>query len=337
MIAIVCKSPNDLKIIETEIPSFRSDEALIAIKRIGICGTDIHAYKGNQPFLTYPRILGHELSGIIQEVEENDSGLRKGDQVAVIPYMHCGSCIACKKGKTNCCNEMNVIGVHKDGGMCEIISVPLTHLIKTDGISLNESAMLEPMSIGAHAVRRSSLKKDDCVLVIGAGPIGLGVMAFAKYQGAHVIAMDINDERLEFCRSWVGVDEIVNAKRDPIKRLSEITNGEYSNVVFDATGNMQSMNQAFQYVAHSGTLVFVGLVKGDITFFDPDFHKREITLMASRNSTIEDFNKVIEVVKSAKINLEKLITHRCHFNELTDQFEKLISPQSKVIKAMIER
>ncbi|WP_299089612.1 zinc-binding alcohol dehydrogenase family protein [uncultured Metabacillus sp.] len=337
MKAIVCQKPDDLQIIETEKPELRSGEALITIKRIGICGTDIHAYKGNQPFFTYPRILGHELSGVIEEVEENDRGFHTGDQVAIIPYMHCEKCIACKTGKTNCCTELHVIGVHKNGGMCETLAVPVSHLIKTDDISLDEAAMLEPMSIGAHAVRRSSLKEGDKVLVIGAGPIGLGVMAFAKYRGAHVIAMDINEERLAFCRSWANVDETVNAKNDPINQLSEITDGDFPSFVFDATGNMQSMNQAFQYAAHGGTLVFVGLVKGDITFHDPDFHKKELTLMASRNATKEDFNNVMEAVKAKKIHLEALITHRCSFNEVTEQFAEWLLPQSNVIKAIIDR
>ncbi|KKI89398.1 alcohol dehydrogenase [Bacillus sp. SA1-12] len=336
MKAIVCQKPDDLQIIETEKPILKNGEASVNIKRIGICGTDIHAYKGNQPFFTYPRILGHELSGIIEKVEENGKGFQSGDHVAIIPYMHCGKCIACKTGKTNCCTEMQVIGVHKDGGMVETLTVPVTHLIKTDRISLDEAAMLEPMSIGAHAVRRSSLKEGDKVLVIGAGPIGLGVMAFAKYRGAHVIAMDINEERLAFCRSWANVDETVNAKNDPIKQLSEMTDGDLPSIVFDATGNIQSMNQAFQYTAHGGTLVFVGLVKGDITFHDPDFHKKELTLLASRNATKEDFTNVIGAVKDKKIQLEDLITHRCSFNEMTVQFEEWLLPQSNVIKAIIE-
>jgi 2-desacetyl-2-hydroxyethyl bacteriochlorophyllide A dehydrogenase len=337
MKAIVCEKPNHFKIIETEKPVLRGGEALITIKRIGICGTDIHAYKGNQPFFTYPRILGHELSGIIEDVKENDSGLRKGDQVAIVPYMYCGKCIACRTGKTNCCTEMNVIGVHRDGGMCETLVVPVTHLIKTDGISLDEAAMLEPMSIGAHAVRRSSIKKGDQVVVVGAGPIGLGVMAFAKYRGAYVIAMDTNDERLAFCRSFANVDEIVNAKNDPIQQLLELTHEDLPSTVFDATGNKQSMNQAFQYVAHGGTLVYVGLVKGDITFHDPDFHKKELTLMGSRNATKEDFSNVMEAVKSSRIVLESLITHRCSFNEMAEKFDSWLLPESNVIKAMVER
>ncbi|OAS89079.1 MULTISPECIES: zinc-binding alcohol dehydrogenase family protein [Metabacillus] len=336
MKAIVCENPNDLKMIEMAKPTLKRGEALVTIKRIGICGTDIHAYKGNQPFFTYPRILGHELSGIIEEVEKNDSGLKKGDHVAIIPYMYCGKCIACVAGKTNCCTDLYVIGVHIDGGMCETLSVPVSHLIKIDGISLDEAAMLEPMSIGAHAVRRSFLKEGDNVLVIGAGPIGLGVMAFAKYRGARVIAMDINEERLAFCQNWAKVDETVCVKNEPLQKIQDITNGDLPSIVFDATGNIQSMNQAFRYAAHGGSIVFVGLAKGDIIFHDPDFHKKELTLMGSRNATKEDFREVIEAVKSSSIVLEDLITHRCSFNGIAKEFEYLLAPEAKVIKAVIE-
>src|SRR5690554_3690106 len=176
---------NDLPEVE-----FKPGEALVNIRRIGICGTDMHAYKGNQPFFSYPRILGHELSGVIVQVGVNDKGLQEGDQVSVIPYMHCGSCIACRHGKTNCCTSMKVLGVHIDGGMRERIPVPVTHLIRTEGLTLDQSAMLEPLAIGAHAVRRAGLLRGETILVIGGGPIGLGVMAFAKYAGARVIAMD---------------------------------------------------------------------------------------------------------------------------------------------------
>ncbi|MCV9888673.1 zinc-binding alcohol dehydrogenase family protein [Metabacillus halosaccharovorans] len=336
MKAIVCENPNDLKMIEMAKPTLKRGEALVAVKRIGICGTDIHAYKGNQPFFTYPRILGQELSGIIEDVEKNDSDLKKGDHVAVIPYRHCGKCVACTAGKTNCCTDLNVIGVHIDGGMCETLSVPVSHLIKIDGISLDEAAMLEPMSIGAHAVRRSFLKEGDNVLVIGAGPIGLGVMALAKYRGARVIAMDINEERLSFCQNWAKVDETVCVRNQPLQKIKDMTNGNLPNIVFDATGNIQSMNQSFQYAAYGGTIVFVGLAKGDIMFHDPDFHKKELTLMGSRNATKEDFQEVIKAVKSSSMILKDLITHRCSFNEIAKEFDHLLAPEAKVIKAVIE-
>ncbi|MFX3634225.1 MAG: zinc-binding alcohol dehydrogenase family protein [Candidatus Pristimantibacillus sp.] len=336
MRGIVCEQIDELKLIELEEPVLTTGEAVVRIRRIGICGTDMHAYKGNQPFFTYPRVLGHELAGIIEQIGDNEDGFRVGDQVSVIPYMHCGQCIACRRGKTNCCTDMKVLGVHIDGGMRELVSIPITHLIKTNGLTLDQSAVLEPLSIGAHAVRRSELGEGETALVIGAGPIGLGVMAFAKHKGANVIAMDINDERLAFCKEWAKVDHTVNARDEVREKLALLTNGEFPTVVFDATGNARSMMNAFEWVGHGGKLVYVGLVKADITFSDPEFHKREMTLLGSRNATIEDFDNVIGAVKGGNIDVNSFITHRTSFENMIEHFDTWLNPESKVIKAMVE-
>ncbi|MFP5108454.1 zinc-binding alcohol dehydrogenase family protein [Neobacillus sp. C211] len=336
MKSIVCEQPNQFKMVEVERPELKTGEALVRIRRIGICGTDYHAYRGNQPFFSYPRTLGHELSGEIESIGENPAGLKAGDQVSVIPYMECGECIACRNGKTNCCTDMKVLGVHIEGGMSEWITVPYNHLVKTEGLTLDQSAMIEPLSIGAHAIRRSELKQGEFVLVIGAGPIGLGVMAFAKHEGAKVIAMDVNEERLAFCREWARVDYTVNALENPIENLKEITNGEMPTVVFDATGNIKSMIDAFNYPAHGGKLIYVGLTKGNILFDDPDFHKKELTLMGSRNATREDFEYVVKTIQNGGVDIESYITHRASFDELINQFEGWLTPEAKVIKAIVE-
>lgn len=336
MKGIICEKIDELRPVTLEKPMRKDGEAVVRIRRIGICGTDMHAYKGNQPFFTYPRVLGHELAGIIEEIDDEEEGFQIGDQVSVIPYMHCGKCIACRYGKTNCCTDMKVLGVHIDGGMRELVSVPVSHLIKTNGLTLDQSAVLEPFSIGAHAVRRSELRQGETVLVIGAGPIGLGVMAFAKHKGANVIAMDINDERLAFCKDWAKVDHTVNALEEVKEKLASLTNGDFPTVVFDATGNARSMMNAFELVGHGGKLVYVGLVKADITFNDPEFHKREMTLLSSRNATIEDFENVVEAVKSGNIDVSSFITHRTSFEQMIEQFDVWLKPESKVIKAMVE-
>lgn len=336
MKGIVCEEINQLRMVELEDPKLTSGEAIVSIRRIGICGTDMHAFRGNQPFFSYPRVLGHELSGFILEVEDEAGQYQSGDQVSIIPYIHCGVCIACRNGRTNCCTHMKVLGVHIDGGMRERIAVPISHLIKTNGISLDQAAVLEPFSIGAHAVRRSDLQPGDVALVIGAGPIGLGVMAIAKQRGAKVIAMDINDERLAFCQRWAKVDHTVNALQQPVEQISAITGGDFPIAVFDATGNSRSMMDAFSLVAHGGKLIYVGLVKADISFHDPEFHKREMTLMSSRNATREDFDTVLEAIGSGHIDVNSFITHRAPFNEMIHNFESWLKPESHVIKAVVE-
>lgn len=336
MKGIICEDIERFTFTELEEPTFAQGEAIVRIKRIGICGTDLHAFKGNQPFFTYPRILGHELSGVIEQIGANEVGLQAGDQVSIIPYLHCGSCVACRSGKTNCCTSIRVLGVHTDGGMREKISVPISHLLLTNELTLEQAAVIEPLSIGAHAIRRSGLSAGETALVIGAGPIGLGVMALAKHLGAKVIAMDINDERLSFCKQWAQVDHTVNALQNPAAELEALTCGEYPTVVFDATGNAQSMSGAVQFAAHGGTLVYVGLVKGDLSFNDAEFHKRELTIMGSRNATREDFKHVLGVIREGGIDLDRYVTHRVPFEQMIDQFESWLDPASKVIKAMVE-
>ncbi|WP_053372476.1 zinc-binding alcohol dehydrogenase family protein [Paenibacillus sp. FJAT-27812] len=336
MRAIVCEQIDQLRLVEQEEPVLLPGMAVVRIRRVGICGTDLHAYKGNQPFFSYPRVLGHELAGIVEQADDPQGKVKAGDQVSVIPYMHCGNCIACRGGKTNCCMDMRVLGVHIDGGMRELIAVPVTHLLVANELTFDQAAVLEPLSIGAHAVRRSGIQAGETALVIGSGPIGLGVMAFAKHRGARVIAMDIQEERLAFCKRWAGVDETVHALQGAKERLAELTNGEYPAVVFDATGNARSMTDAFGLVSHGGKLVYVGLVKAELSFSDPEFHKREMTLMGSRNATIEDFSAVLEALQSGSVDVGSYITHRVPFAEMIQHFDHWLKPEAKVIKAIVE-
>jgi 2-desacetyl-2-hydroxyethyl bacteriochlorophyllide A dehydrogenase len=338
MKGIICEQVDHFRISDNlPEPELTEGHAIVSIRRIGICGTDYHAFKGNQPFFQYPRILGHELSGVVEQIAEGVEGVAPGDTVVIIPYMHCSKCLACRNGKTNCCTSMRVLGVHSDGGMRERISVPVSHLIQANGLTLDEAALVEPLAIGAHAVRRAGIVKGDTVLVVGSGPIGLGVMAFAKNTGANVIAMDINEERLAFCKSWAKVDHTIHAREtDAKQRLSELTNGEYPVAVFDATGNAGSMTKSFELVSHGGKLIFVGLVKDDITFSDPEFHKRELTLMGSRNATIADFYHVMDVIGGDDLDINPYITHRSSLDNMIDSFGTWLIPESKVIKAIVE-
>jgi 2-desacetyl-2-hydroxyethyl bacteriochlorophyllide A dehydrogenase len=336
MKAIVCERPGKLTMKEVDPPRPKQGEALIRIRRVGICGTDIHAFKGEQPFFTYPRVLGHELAGEIAEIGKNTYGLKNGDPVVIIPYVECGKCIACRQGKTNCCTRINLFGVHWDGGMQEYLSVPVDHLIRTSKLDFDQMAMVECLGIGAHAVRRSQVKEGETALIIGAGPIGMGVMQFAKEAGATVIALDIVKDRLEFCRDRFKVDYVVDGRGEAIKEIESITNGDYPLVVFDATGNAKSMMNAFNLIAHGGRLVLVSLVKENITFYDPDFHRRETTLMSSRNATREDMEHVVRSIETGKVDASSFVTHRAPFERMIEEFESWLKPETGVIKAVVE-
>ncbi|KYG27701.1 zinc-binding alcohol dehydrogenase family protein [Alkalihalobacillus trypoxylicola] len=334
---ILCEKPQKLKLVQVQKPTIKNGYAIVKLKRIGVCGTDLHAYNGVQPYFTYPRVLGHELSGTIAEIEESEQELQIGDKVAIIPYNHCGDCLACKKGKTNCCQHLTVTGVHQDGGMQEYIAVPITHLMQVNDLSFDEAAIIEPLAIGAHAIRRAEVNEQDTIAVVGAGPIGLGIMLFAKKMGLNVIAIDINQHRLQLCREWLELEHTFNPLETSIDTLKEMTNGHMVDVVFDATGNKSSMEQSLHYIAFGGKVVFVGLVSDHIQFYNPDFHKKETTLLGSRNATKDDFIFVYESLKSREaLDIEKYITHRACFEDTVSEFLKWLDPQENVIKAMIE-
>ncbi|MEP0367352.1 MAG: zinc-binding alcohol dehydrogenase family protein [Cyclobacteriaceae bacterium] len=331
---IVCEEPGRFELKTKEIPVRKSGESLLKIKRIGVCGTDIHAFGGTQPYFEYPRILGHEVAA--EYVEGEAEGFNQGDRLTFIPYFHCGECVACRSGLTNCCVSIKVFGVHTDGGMAEYVSIPDQFLLKADDLVYDQLALVEPLAIAAHGVRRALVLESDTVLIMGAGPIGLGLMEFALLTGAKVIAMDINDFRLKFCKNEVGVHTTVNPKNaDVAVKLAELTHGDMPTVVIDATGNRNVMNQAFGYMAHGGRYVLVGLQKGELQFNHPDFHKRESTLMSSRNASSEDFNHVMECLKSGKIDANKFITHRSDFEGMIDNFSRWADPENQTIKALI--
>jgi 2-desacetyl-2-hydroxyethyl bacteriochlorophyllide A dehydrogenase len=334
MKVLVCQEPGKLVYTTRQIPQLLPGHTLLKIKRIGICGTDLHAFDGSQPYFTYPRVLGHELAA---EIVSSDGNFKPGDKVTVMPYINCGTCLPCRNGKTNCCTNIQVLGVHTDGGMAEYLQVPTRLVLPSQGLSLDELALVEPLAIGAHGIRRAGVESGEYVLIIGAGPIGLGAMEFARIAGGKVIALDINEQRLAFCRNKLKVDHVINALTDDVRSmLAEITGGDMPTVVIDATGNLSAINNAFQYLAHGGRFVLIGLQKGEISFSHPDFHKREATLMSSRNATTADFNQVISAIKNKLVDPANYITHRVRFEEVRDRFEEWLDPGNGIIKAMVD-
>jgi 2-desacetyl-2-hydroxyethyl bacteriochlorophyllide A dehydrogenase len=335
MKTLVCIKPGEFEYREADAPLAKPGQSIIKIRRIGICGTDLHAFEGTQPYFEYPRILGHELAGDLVDLDQAP-GFQPGEAVTIIPYFNCGQCIACRNGKPNCCTTIKVCGVHIDGGMVEYLSVPSSSLVHGRGLSHDQLALIEPLAIGAHAVRRAAIQPGEFVLVVGAGPIGLGTLEAARIAGGEVIAMDINEDRLRFCRERLGVLHTVNAAGDVTAQLRQITRGDMPTVVIDATGSRKAINDAFAYMAHGARYVLVGLQKGEICFSHPEFHKREGTLMSSRNATREDFDKVIDSMERGLIDPTTYITHRVGFDRVKEQFASWLNPANGVIKAMVE-
>ncbi|KQZ50018.1 dehydrogenase [Rhizobium sp. Root149] len=333
MLTIVCDTPGSLSAIERDKPVPAAGEALVRIRRVGVCGTDLHIFTGNQPYLSYPRVMGHELAATIVEPAEG-SRFETGDTVSIIPYISCGTCDACRKGRTNCCRNIGVLGVHRDGGMTEYLCLPEEFLIKADGLTLDQAAMVEFLAIGAHAVRRAGLRGGEKVLIAGAGPIGLAVALFAKLEGSDVTLIDSRQDRLDFARDHLGITSLVQLGEGDREQLSEITDGNFFEAVFDATGNPKAIERGFGFVAHAGTYVLVSIVASDITFNDPEFHKRETTLLGSRNATISDFEYVMAAMRAGEVP-DALITHRMNLSDVPQLFGGLTDPAAGVVKAMI--
>lgn len=336
MNTLVCTTPGSFEYQFSDKPELLKDTAIIKIKRIGICGTDLHAFKGTQPYFTYPRILGHELSGELVSFD-NARGFAVGERVTFIPYFNCGECIACRTGKPNCCANIKVCGVHVDGGMVEYLRVPSYSLVHGEGLKYDELALIEPLAIGLHGVRRAAVKPDEFVLVMGAGPIGLGTMEFARIADGKVIALDVSETRLKFCRDHLDIPYTVNpANENAVEMIRVITGGDMASVVIDATGNLNAINSGINYLAHGGRYVLIGLQKEAFSFGHPEFHKRESTLMSSRNATRDDFEYVIDCMKTGKVHAENYITHRAGFDQVKDEFGQWLDPANGVIKAMVE-
>ncbi len=336
MRAILLEQPGQLRLIERPEPGAPGEnEALVRVRQVGVCGTDLHAYQGSQPFFTYPRLPGHELGVEVIAVGENEQGIAAGDRCAVEPYFSCGHCPACLRGKPNCCLHIQVFGVHIDGGMREFAIIPTRYLHPSASLMDEQLALVEPLAIGAHAISRAQLQAGERVLVVGAGPIGLAVTQFALLAGAQVTVMDVSEQRLHFCQErWPRV-VCLDGRDDPLAILRAQYGDDLPTAVLDATGNPASMQAAFAYPGHGGRLIFVGLFSGDVAFHDPDFHRRELTLLSSRNATSSDFQRVIAALESGEIDLAPWITHRATPETLTRQFPHWFEQQSGIIKALI--
>ncbi|MFT4054347.1 MAG: zinc-binding alcohol dehydrogenase family protein [Novosphingobium sp.] len=334
MARISCVEPGRLVLDACAVPVAALGEALVRIRRVGICGTDYHIVRGTQPYLSYPRVPGHELAGEIVAVGEG-SAWRAGMQVCIMPYHSCGTCIACRQGKPNCCTAISVLGVHKDGGLAEYLAIDERYLIAADGLSLDDIAMVEFLSIGRHAVRRVALQAGERVLVVGAGPIGMAAAFFAAREGAEVTVLDGNAARVALCVERLGAAHGQVLDADTPQRLSALTGGEFFDCVFDATGNAGAIEAGFAYVAHGGRYVLVSIVTADIRFSDPEFHKREMSLLGSRNATHEDFAHVIEVLRAREFPLDAVVSHTLPFADVPEAIAGLMEPGAGVIKALV--
>ncbi len=330
MKAGVVTAPGSFEIQDRPLPDTAPDGwVLIDIQAVGICGTDYHILEGKHPFLEYPRAIGHELSG---RITQDGNGWSKGELVVVNPYLSCGTCRACTRSKPNCCSNIQVLGVHRDGGLVTRLAVPASNLYRADNLTPQQAAMVEFLAIGAHAVRRSDVAAGDRVLVTGVGPIGIGVALFARLMGADVSLLDLSAQRLELARQRFGFE----STHASVDAAHHATNDEGYDVVFDATGHGAAIEAGFAAVGHGGSYTLVSVVKDDITFHDPEFHKREMRLIGSRNALKADFDWVMSAFREGQIDADALCTEQITLDDFAARFAHLAGDRSGLIKVIVQ-
>jgi len=339
MKAIQLDQPKCFRVIDIPEPSTPAPgQVLVSIRRVGVCGTDISGYLGKMPFFSYPRIPGHELGVVVKAVGAGVDRVRPGDRCSVEPYINCQSCYACQRGHTNCCEKNQTLGVMCDGGLRELMLLPERKLHISRTLSFEQLALVETLAIGCHAVNRAAVGPGQNVLVVGAGPIGLSVIEFAKLSGARTFVMDINPARLEFVRRSLGVQDTILVRGDSSEAdaLRQATSGRLADAVIDATGSARSMSQSLDYCAFAGCLVYVGITQQEISFLHaPVLHRREITIKASRNALPGDFQRIIALIEKGDIKTDPWITHRSDFESMPGLFPGWTLPETGVIKAMV--
>lgn len=337
MKALSLNSPLNWRLVDIpEPPSPAPGDCVVRVHQMGICGTDLSGYLGKMPFFSYPRIPGHELGVEVVATGEGVTNVKVGDRCSIEPYINCQNCHACRRGFTNCCESNQTLGVHCDGGLTPLFTIPARKLHSSAQLNYEQLALVETLAIGCHAVNRATVTSDDVVAVIGAGPIGLSVIEFVKLTGARLIVVDLNESRLQFCREQMGVEHTLISNANLAQELRELSGGHLPDVVIDATGHSGSMSHGFHLVANGhGRLVYVGITTEEIKFKHADFHRPEGTLLCSRNALPGDFKRIIQLIEAGQINTDPWITHRIGFDDVITSFPSLIKPETGVIKAMI--
>jgi len=340
MQSLLLEKPRAFRFVEIAEPAPPlTGEAVVRVHAVGICGTDYGGYVGKMPFFSYPRIPGHELGVEVVAVGPGVVNVKPGDRCCVEPYINCQACYSCQRGLTNCCEHHQTLGVHCDGGLRPLFTVPARKLHPSPNLSHAQNALVETLAIGCHAIDRGHPGPGENVLIIGAGPIGLSTVEFAKLSGARVIVMDMVESRLAFVRDTMGVADTLVATGDASdeRQIAGLTDGRMCDVVIDATGSAASMAQALKLCSFGGRLIYVGITQSDLVFpHAPVMHRRELSIRASRNALSRDFSRIIGLIEAGTIDTGPWITHHLPFAETIAAFPLLLEPASGVLKAVIE-
>ena len=334
MKAVKLSNPWEVSCVELPMPEPKEGQALVKVKAVGICGSDISAFRGANSLVTYPRILGHEIAGEIVSIPENEKGLKVGDRVVVDPYLYCGHCYPCSIGRTNCCTSLNVLGVHVDGGMAEYFCHPASMLVKIpDGMSYLQAAMAEPLTISLHGIHRGGLIAEEFCTIIGAGPIGLVAGMVAQEYGAHAILIDLLQERLDFAKT-LGIEHVINASNeDPKKRISEITGDTMSQLVMECSGANASVRNTLDFVSHAGRITLTGWPKKETSLPTDIITKKEIDIRGARTSA-KEFEEALALIQSKRVDMMKILTKTVKLEEVPQTIADIEEMPGKYMKVV---
>ncbi len=336
MKTVFIQQANQIEVKDIERPIVKENEALLKIKYCGICGADVASYTGNQPFTTYPRIPGHEFSAEIVTIPENDKGLKPGDIVTANPYFNCGHCYSCQRGLVNACTDNQTMGVQRDGSFCEYVAMPVDRIISGKGLDAKQLALIEPFSIGFHAISRAEIKKGDKVLVVGAGPIGLFAMISATLKGAECFVADVLDNRLELAKEYGAIGTINSMKQDILEATKEITKGNGFDVCIEACGQSITFLNCIDCAAFGANIILIGNGKKDTTFLHSIILKKELNIFGSRNAYTKDFEALIDIVSQGKVDVMKMVSDIVPMDRAEEAFKALVHNDGTLAKILIE-
>ena len=332
MRALSLMAPGQVQITEAAEPLPTGEDLLLRVEMVGLCGTDLNSFRGNNPLITYPRILGHEIAATVLE---GSKAVPAGTRVTVAPYTSCGRCASCRRGRTNACQFNQTFGVQRDGALTELLRVPEAKVYPSL-LSLKELCIVEPLTVGVHAVARGRVAASDVVAVFGCGGVGLGAIAGAAFRGARTIAIDLDDEKLEIARA-AGATDLIHTQRDNLhERLSEITGGLGPDVIIEAIGLPDTFRASVEEVAFTGRVVYIGYAKQPVAYETKLFVQKEIDILGSRNALPSDFREVIQMLEAGKFPVERAVSAVVNLDEAPGMLAKWSANPSLFTKIMVQ-
>lgn len=334
MKALVMNGPGAAVIADVAEPQVRPGEALVRVRRVGLCGSDLNSYRGRNPMVSFPRIPGHEVAATIVELHGDAPGLTTGMDVTVLPYTSCGKCAACRNGRSNACEQNQTLGVQRDGALTEYIAVPVEKLYPAR-LNLKELCLVEPLTVGFHAVARARVTEKDTVAIFGCGGVGLGAVAASAFRGATTIAVDIDDAKLATAK-LAGAAHAIHSQRQDIRTaLAELSGGRGPSVVIEAVGMPETFRAAVEVVSFTGRVVYIGYAKEPVCYETKLFVQKELDIMGTRNAQPQDFHSVIAMLEQGRFPVEATVSAMTPLREAPQVFAEWSADPNRFTKIMI--